>query len=94
MKIQINQSADQHRSPSLIDFLLGDGIHPGWLDQQSHHAFGRIALRCPAYSDDQSVTLTSRGVWHSNTEQGQFGIGFKRLQSQEAADTSKSIVRF
>jgi hypothetical protein len=40
MKIQ---PVNQRRSPSLIDFLLGDGIHPGWLDQQRHHAFAPMA---------------------------------------------------
>jgi len=40
MKIQ---TVNQRRSPSLIDFLLGDGIHPGWLDEQRHHAFAPMA---------------------------------------------------
>jgi hypothetical protein len=26
----------EYQTHSLIEFLLGDGIRPGWLDKQSH----------------------------------------------------------
>jgi hypothetical protein len=85
MKIQ---TLDQRRSASLIDFLLGDDNHPGWLDQQSYQP-----LSCPGYSDDPSGMLTARGVWHSSTEQSEFGIAFKRLRIQEATATPRATHR-
>ena len=90
MTIQI---LDQRRSASLIDFLLGAGTHPGWLDQQSYQP-----LSCPGYSDDPSGRLTATGVWHSGTEQSEFEIAFKRRRIHEATATPRathgSIIRF
>jgi hypothetical protein len=72
-----NRDPVQHRSHSLIEFLLGDGIHPGWLDEQRHHRFGSIALRCPGYPGDQterqSARSRGRGVWHSGGTPSKFG---------------------
>ena len=31
------QANIKYQTRSLIDFLLGDGIHPGWLDEQSNN---------------------------------------------------------
>jgi len=58
-----NRDPIQHRSHSLIEFLLGDGIHPGWLDEQRHHRFGSIALRLPGLprrSDGKTVREKQR----------------------------------
>ena len=64
-----NRAPIQHGSYSLIEFLLGDGIHPGWLNEQSHHRFEGIALRCAGGPGDQaerqSARSTGRGDWQS-----------------------------
>lgn len=36
MQISRNRTSAPYRSSSLIEFLLGDGRQPGWLDEQSH----------------------------------------------------------
>jgi hypothetical protein len=35
MEIVRDRKPNQFAPPSLIEFLLGDGIHPGWLDKYS-----------------------------------------------------------
>jgi len=36
METTVRQSDIEYQSHSLIDFLLGDGMQPGWLDKQGH----------------------------------------------------------
>lgn len=41
----INKQANiEYQTRSLIDFLLGDDIHSGWLDEQSHNPSLSAAL--------------------------------------------------
>jgi hypothetical protein len=41
----INPNPAQYISDSLIEFLLGNGKRPGWLDEQKHHPFARLEAR-------------------------------------------------
>ena len=41
MKATTLTDRPQYRSNSLLEFLLGDGTHPGWLDTQLHHSSRR-----------------------------------------------------
>lgn len=49
MEAGIKPTLIHSKSLSLIEFLLGDGMQPGWLDTQSHHCFARVPLNCPGY---------------------------------------------
>jgi len=73
------------RTHSLIEFLLDDGIRPGWLDEQSHHQFGKVALRRPGHpagdAERQAAKNTGRGVWHSGGSESESGPVFGRFQS-------------
>jgi hypothetical protein len=54
MEPKKNRTLTQCRAPSLIEFLLGNGTHPGWLDKQSHHTYAGFEQRCPYYSGDRA----------------------------------------
>jgi hypothetical protein len=92
MESKSNRTHVQQSSHSLIEFLLGDGIHPGWLDNQNHHPFATTALKCPGYpahAERQAAKSTGRGVWQSATE-SESGSTFVCPQSNKAA----GVVRF
>jgi len=76
------------RAHSLIEFLLGDGTRPGWLDEQSHHQFGKVALRRPGDPADdverQAAKNTGRSVWQSDGTESESGPMFGRSQSNRA----------
>ncbi|QNI31155.1 hypothetical protein H7849_18945 [Alloacidobacterium dinghuense] len=90
MDNQVNQSC------SLVDFLLGDGIRPGWLDKQSHHAFANIEVSCPGYAGDQGrrevTECVVRGVWHGGGAQNAFGSGVQRFTTFEPATIERSMI--
>lgn len=68
------RALDKSSSHSLLEFLLGNDTHPGWLDKQSHYRFARVELSCPDYPGDQAekraVGSTTRGVWHGGQQTG------------------------
>jgi len=59
METIIKQSNFEYQTRSLIDFLLGDGIQPGWLDEQSYG---------PSLSSARASSKGSKAhlVWHSS----------------------------
>jgi hypothetical protein len=49
-----DRNSNQFAPPSLIEFLLGDGIRPGWLDKQY------VSM----YMDDGIITGIEVGTGH------------------------------
>ena len=43
MEIIPDRNSNQAERPSLIEFLLGDGTHPGWLDEQRISMYNTLA---------------------------------------------------
>jgi hypothetical protein len=39
-----DRNSSQFAAPSLIEFMLGDGIHPGWLDEQRISMYNSLAI--------------------------------------------------
>ena len=53
------QFVSEYQASSLIEFLLGDSIHSGWLDKQSHD----LSLGpAPASRNGSKANL----VWHDS----------------------------
>ena len=55
MSTTINPNPVRYISDSLIEFLLGNGNRPGWLDEQRHHPFARLELQSTPTSDRRSA---------------------------------------
>lgn len=75
-------------SHSLIEFLLGDGVHPGWLDEQKHHPFATVA-KCPGYpanrAERQATKNAGRGVLPGGGSESESGFIFGCSQNSRAA---------
>jgi len=52
METTVRQSDIEYQSHSLIDFLLGDGMQPGWLEKQSHTPSSNAAMVPRREQDD------------------------------------------
>jgi len=49
MEIAGNRTPAPYRFQSLVEFLIGDGVDPGWLDEQSRHSTISLAQRSPGH---------------------------------------------
>ena len=44
METICDRTSNQFVPPSLIEFLLGDGVRPGWLDNQRFSVYHSLAI--------------------------------------------------
>jgi len=88
METSINRT--QHASRSLIEFLLGDGIRPGWLDEQRHHLFARLETRLNGRHENLNLASDSLHwrVWQGGRRAAQ---SRDRVQQQPSTDRHQQV---
>jgi len=81
MKPTNNRNYTEYLTCSLVEYLVGDGVHPGWLDRRSDQSFIIPVIRKPV----RQCRLTAHvdrtapfGAFESTT----------RWQNQWASETS------